>query len=96
MFLLAQHEYLQVGQDGYVEGEKTANPLFQAMAPSTRMDKRINLARELRSHLPIREAQQRLEELEAQIGELMGVIQTHAPYLLGGTVGGGNGQPNLH
>ena len=96
MFLLTQKEHLQDGQDGYVEGEKTLNPLYQAMSPGARIDKRLKLARELRSHLPIREAEERVNELEAQVGELVGAIQTHAPYLLGGTAGGANGQSNLH
>ena len=96
LFLLAQKPHLQPGQAGYVEGEETPNPLYQEMTPSTRLSMRLSLARELRSHLPLREAEQRVDELEAQLGELLQVIQTNAPYLLQGNVGGGNGQSNLH
>ena len=85
---MTQQQDLQPGQKGYVEGEETPNPLYVEMIPSTRMSMRITLARELRSHLPLREAEQRVEELEAQLGELLQVIQTNAPYLLQGNVGG--------
>ena len=96
LFFLTQQKCLQPGQDGYVEGEETPNPLYVEMTAKERIATRLNLARELRSHLPLREAEQRVDELEAQLGELLQVIQTNAPYLLQGSVGGGDGQPNLH
>ena len=96
VFLLTQQKYLQPGQDGYVEGEETPNPLYVEMTAKERIATRLTLARELRSHLPLREAEQRVDELEAQLGELLQVIQTNAPYLLQGNGGRGNGQSNLH
>ena len=93
---MTQKEYLQPGQKGYVEGEETPNPLYVDTTAKERIAMRLNLARELRSHLPLREAEQRVEELEAQLGELLQVIQTNAPYLLQGNVGGSDGPPNLH
>ena len=96
IFLLTQKKHLQSGQVGYVEGEEILNPLYQEMSAKERIDTRIKLAQGLRSHLPIREAEQRVDELEAQLGELLQVIQTNAPYLLQGGGGGGNGRPGLH
>ena len=96
LFLLAQQKYLQPGQKGYVEGEETPNPLYVETTAKERIAMRLSLARELRSHLPLREAEQRVDELEAQLGELLQVIQTNAPYLLQGNGGRGNGQSNLH
>ena len=96
VFLLTQQQDLQPGQKGYVEGEETPNPLYVEMTAKERIAMRLNLARELRSHLSLREAEQRVNELEAQLGELLQVIQTNAPYLLQGNIGGGNGQSNLH
>ena len=78
------------------KGEETPNPLYVEMTAKERIATRLNLARELRSHLSLREAEQRVDELEAQLGELLQVIQTNAPYLLAGNARGGNGRSNLH
>lgn len=84
LYLLSQQKFLQEGQKGYVEGEDTDNPEYVDMPAKERLSLRMSIARELRAHLPIHEAEQELAALEAKLMQLVQLIEQRAPYLLAG------------
>lgn len=84
LYLLSQQKYLQPGQKGYVEGEDTENPEYVDMPAKERLSLRMSIARELRAHLPIHEAEQELAALEGKLMRLVQLIEQRAPYLLAG------------
>ena len=79
--------HLQPGQKGHVEGEDTPNPGYIS-SPTERMRLRMQCINQLRSLLPIHEAEQAVEELEAKIIHPMQFIEQRAPCLLPGDPGG--------
>lgn len=95
LFLLSQRPHLQEGQEGYVEGENPPNPLYAKMATKERMTMKLSIAKDMRAHLPSREAEQRIDELEGQLGEIRQLLHANAPFLLPGN-GGNRGGPLVH
>ena len=76
-------KYLEEGQEGYITGENTPNPEYIS-SPTTRLKMRAQAMSKLQALLPIHEVEQRAEELEAKIMELLEIIQQKAPSLLQG------------
>ena len=83
---------LKPGQKGYVEGEDTPNPEYLVDLSAK---ERMQCIGHLKSLLPIREAEQSVEELEASLMQLLQLIEQRAPFLLPGK-GGGFGGPTRH
>ena len=79
--------YLQPGQKGYVEGQDTPNPGY-INSPTERMRIRLQCMNQLKSLLPIHEAEQHLEELEAKLMQILQLIEQRAPFLLSGAPDG--------
>lgn len=90
LYLLSQKELLEPGQKGYVDGADTKNPDYIAMTSRERMKMRITLVKELRTCIDIDALERQVEELEVQLGEIIQLINTNAPYLLQGENNGPN------
>ena len=76
-------EFLEEGQEGYIEGENTPNPNYISKAHQ-RLRLRFDCMVKLQSLLPFHEAEQRIEAAEQKFIELLTVIQEKAPFLLPG------------
>lgn len=84
--------HLKPGQKGYVEGEETPNPAYlEGLTDKERMQLRMQCMAHLKSLLSMREAEQRLEELEMQLMKIMQLIEARAPFLLAGEAMGFKG-----
>ena len=90
MWLDTDQVHLQPGQKGHVEGEDTPNPGYIS-SPTERMRLRMQCINQLRSLLPIHEAEQAVEELEAKLTQFVQFIEEKAPFLLPGMTDDGTG-----
>lgn len=87
-----KEKHLKPGQKGYVEGQQTLNPAYiEGLTDKERMQLRMQCMAHLKSLLSMREAEQRVEELEAQLMQLIQLIEERAPFLLNGQAKGFGG-----
>ena len=87
-----KEKHLKPGQKGYVEGEETLNPAYlEGLTDKERMQLRLQCMSLLKSLLSMREAEQRVEELEMKLMRLMQLIEDRAPFLLAGEAKGFGG-----